>query len=102
METLITTARLKTVDIAHFATTLAEKYRALLDTDWEQNWTRISPTTINDQFGFVIDMEIIDGNERFELSWKGNSIIQVNRLTTAKLISCIVMNDIVLFTPLNN
>jgi hypothetical protein len=101
METLITTAKLK-LDATQFASTLASKYRKLLDTDFDQNWTRISPTCINDQFGFVIDMEIIDGNERFELSWKGNTICQVNRLTTAKLISCILMNDIVLFTPLNN
>src|SRR5881398_235516 len=100
METLITTAKQK-LDVTAFVASLPTRYQPLMDTDFDQIWTPVSPSGIGDQFGFLIE-ETERSTQAFDLSWKGQFICQVNRLTTAKLISCILMNDVILFTPLNH
>lgn len=100
MENLITTANIK-IETSHLAHLVNERFKDILSTNWGQKWTRSSPTRMGDQYGFEI--ELLPGEKKtFILYRNGHQVCPpVNRLTTAKLISCIILNDIVMFTPLH-
>lgn len=92
------------LDVRGYKEKLKSDYRGLLDTNWESKWTRQSPDIIQDQYGFTIEQTKDPQNgKQYNLSWKGNHIIQVNRMVTCKLLACVILNDIVLFndTPQN-
>ena len=88
----------KKVDTTTLATNLSDTHRPLLAQDWKQQWTRTALDTISDQYGFSIE-KLKGGKKPWVLSWKGTTVCQVHRVTTAKLISLILMNDIIMFTP---
>jgi hypothetical protein len=66
----------------------------ILATDWQQRWNReLNGRYWHDQYGFRID-EHPDQDKPYTLSHHGVEIAKVYRKITAKVISCILMNDI--------
>lgn len=69
-----------------------KKIELSLKEDLKQNWIHNTYSKVcSDQFGFVIHC-----GRRFKLEYKGDYIITVNLLDAAKLISRIILNDMVL------
>lgn len=66
-------------------------------TDWTQHWKRMGRNSVCDQYAFQIDHDQA-AHKPFTLYFKGAMVCQVYREQTAKLISCILLNDILLFT----
>lgn len=63
--------------------------------DIKQNWLQNSyAKTFADQFGFVIEY-----GERYRLSYRGEEVVVVYSLQAAKLISTIILNDIIMNKP---
>lgn len=63
--------------------------------DLKQNWLQNSyAKTFADQFGFVIEY-----GERYRLSYRGEEVVVVYSLQAAKLISTIILNDIIMNKP---
>lgn len=67
----------------------------LLKTSWQQKWKQASTNTVSDQYGFTI-IHVAGTDKPFTLQWKGTQVAQVHKLATAKMISCILMNDILI------
>lgn len=66
-----------------------DKVRQELLTDLQQRWTE-GDGELEDQYGFTILV-----NDGFKLIYKGNYLLTVYSLATAKVISTIILNDMI-------
>jgi hypothetical protein len=89
------------IDTSIFKKSVTQKNQQLLDTNWNQQWTKISSIEMHDQYGFNIQLD--DSEERpFLLSHRGIQVARCHRLMSAKLIACVMMNDILMFKDSEN
>lgn len=95
-----TTQEITTV-AAQFAPLIRSDKRELLATDWGQTWTTINSKHMQDQYGFEIIMDPAD-EKPYLLVKGGKKITRTHRLVTAKLLSCILLNDILMFKKTND